>query len=141
MGGQGAPVEPPANGHFTQRGEHLTWALRPSWDSWSRLVLLNAHSPNIIHRSSFRPVMSMEFEATGPNVVTSAEGELRIARVGLSVSFHGQQYDIDSEMLAPPMSIVVYFQRSLAAGADDSEPIRQFVLDALEFNGFNVESA
>jgi hypothetical protein len=83
----------------------------------------------------------MEFEATGPNVVTSAEGELRIARVGLSVSFHGQQYDIDSEMLAPPMSIVVYFQRSLAAGADDSEPIRQFVLDALEFNGFNVESA
>lgn len=44
-------------------------------------------------------------------------------------------------MLAPPMSIVVYFQRSLAAGADDSEPIRQFVLDALEFNGFNVESA
>lgn len=62
IGGQGAPVEPPANGHFTQRGEHLTWALRPSWDSGSRLVWLNAHSPNIIHRSSFRPVMSMEFD-------------------------------------------------------------------------------
>jgi len=55
------------------------------------------------------------FEATGPNVVSSAEGEVRIARVGLWVSFHGQQYEIDSEMLAPPMGIVVYFQRSLAA--------------------------
>ena len=85
--------------------------------------------------------MTSGFEATGPNVVSSAEGELRIARVGLWVSFHGQQYDIDSEMLAPPMSIVVYFQRSLAAGADDSEQIRQFVLDALKFSGFSLESA
>ena len=85
--------------------------------------------------------MSTEFEATGPNVVSSTEGELRIARVGLSVNFHGQQYDIDSEMLYPPMSMVIYFQSSLAAKADDSEQIRQFVLDALKFRGFNVELA
>lgn len=85
--------------------------------------------------------MSTDFEATGPNVVSSDEGEVRIARVGLSVRFHGQQYDIDSEMLAPPMSIVVYFQRSLPAKSDDSEQIRQFVLDALKFSGFSVESA
>ncbi|UKA77645.1 hypothetical protein [Arthrobacter sp. FW306-07-I] len=73
--------------------------------------------------------------------MSSTEGELRIARVGLSVSFHGQQYDIDSEMLNPPMSIVIYFQRSLAAKTGDSEQIRQFVLDALEFRGFKVELA
>ncbi|MFB0840477.1 MULTISPECIES: hypothetical protein [unclassified Arthrobacter] len=85
--------------------------------------------------------MSTDFQATGPNVVSSDEGELRIARVGLSVSFRGQQYDMDSETLDPPMSIVVYFQRSLPAKADDTEQIRQFVLDALKFRGFRVESA
>ena len=39
------------------------------------------------------------------------------------------------------MSMVIYFQSSLAAKADDSGEIRQFVLDALNFRGFYVELA
>lgn len=85
--------------------------------------------------------MSREFQATGPNVVSSTEGELRIARVGLSVSFRGKEYAVDSEMLNPPMSIVVYFTRSLDAKDNDSEEVRKFVLDGLKFSGFTVESA
>lgn len=83
--------------------------------------------------------MSTDFEARGPNVVASKDGELCLARVGLSVSFRGHQYDVDSEMLDPPMSIAVYFRRSPAAKADESEQIRRFIQDALAFRGFKVE--
>lgn len=83
--------------------------------------------------------MTPEFKISGPNVVASKDGELHIARVGLSVTFRGQHYAVDSEMLEPPMSIAVYFQASRAAEADESEQIREFITAALAFRGFNVE--
>ncbi|MGN8130094.1 hypothetical protein [Paenarthrobacter sp. 22069] len=87
--------------------------------------------------------MSTDFEARGPNVVSSVDGELRIARVGLSVSFRGRQYEIDSEMLAPPMSIAIYFRGSSAAKAaakvHESEQLQEFIREALIFAGFDVE--
>lgn len=89
--------------------------------------------------------MSTDFEARGPNVVASKDGELRIARVGLSVIFRGRQYEIDSEMLAPTMSIVIYFRGSAAAKAagkaHESDQLRDFIRDALLFEGFDVEFA
>lgn len=87
--------------------------------------------------------MSTGFEARGPNEIASKDGELHIARLGLSVTFRGHKYEIDSEMLAPPMSIAIYFRNSsaakAAAKAQESEQLREFVRDALTFGGFNVE--
>ncbi|MDQ0798751.1 hypothetical protein [Arthrobacter sp. SLBN-112] len=87
--------------------------------------------------------MSTDFEAKGPNVVASKDGELHIARVGLSVSFRGHKYEIDSEMLAPPMTIAIYFRSSsaakAAAKAHELGQLREFVRDALTFRGFDVE--
>jgi hypothetical protein len=83
--------------------------------------------------------MTSEFKISGPNVVASEEGELRIARVGLSVTFRGEHYVLDSEMLEPPMSVAVYFHTSHAARAADAEQIQEFITDALAFRGFTVE--
>lgn len=79
------------------------------------------------------------FKTIGPNVIASEEGELRTARVGLTLTFRGRHYVIDSELLNPPMSIAVYFTTSDAAKADDAERIRAFLTDALAFQGFTVE--
>ncbi|WP_336855997.1 hypothetical protein [Sinomonas albida] len=83
--------------------------------------------------------MSSGFEVEGPNSVISKDGEIRIARVGLSVIFHGRQYNIDSEMLDPPMSIVIYFRNSRAAQSEEAEDIRSFIEEALTFRGFMIE--
>ncbi len=83
--------------------------------------------------------MTSELKLRSPNVIASEEGELQIARVGLSVIFGRKHYFVDSEMLDPPMSIAVYFRTSRAAEADDAEQIRGFIADALAFGGFTVE--
>lgn len=79
------------------------------------------------------------FKIIGLNVIASEEGELRIAGVGLTLTFRGRHYVIDSEMLNPPMSTAVYFTASDAAKADDSDRILTFITDALAFGGFTVE--
>lgn len=83
--------------------------------------------------------MTGELKIISPNVIASEEGELQIARVGLSVIFGSKQYFVDSEMLDPPMSIAVYFRTSRAAEDGDAEQIRGFIADALAFGGFTVE--
>ena len=89
--------------------------------------------------ANVRGTVTSEFKIISPNVIGSEDGELRIARVGLTVTFRGQRYVIDSEMLHPPMSIAIYFDSSRAAKADDAEQIREFVKGALAFAGFTVE--
>ncbi len=64
---------------------------------------------------------------------------MRIGRVGLQLRLDGTRYEIDSEMLNPPMSIVVYFSASSAARDPQSERIRRYVDEALTFSGFRVE--
>jgi hypothetical protein len=83
--------------------------------------------------------VTSELKIRSPNVVASEEGQLQIARVGLSVIFRGQHYFVDSEMLEQLMSIAVSFRASRAAEADDAAQIRGFIADTLAFRGFNVE--
>ncbi len=83
--------------------------------------------------------MSNEFTTTKVNVISSDDGELQIRRVGLSITFRGQSYEVDSEMLAPPMSIVVYWQRGPAARARNADDIRRFITEGLAAGGFTVE--
>ncbi|HBX82713.1 MAG TPA: hypothetical protein DEH05_16755 [Propionibacteriaceae bacterium] len=60
-------------------------------------------------------------------------------RVGLTVLFHGTTFEVDSEMLAPPMSIGVYFGESPAATSVASADILAFLIEALAFQGFDVQ--
>lgn len=83
--------------------------------------------------------MSNEFTTTKVNTISSPDGELQIRRVGLSVTFRGQSYEVDSEMLYPPMSIAVYWQRSPAARARNADDIRRFISEGLVAGGFTVE--
>lgn len=83
--------------------------------------------------------MSNEFTTTKVNAISSPDGELQIRRVGLSVTFRGQSYEVDSEMLYPPMSIAVYWQRSPAARARNADDIRRFISEGLVAGGFTVE--
>jgi hypothetical protein len=83
--------------------------------------------------------MDATFERRGPSEIVSEQGQLRIRRVGLSVTYLGQRYELDSEMLEPPMSIAVYFRTSAASGADNAELIRAFISNALAFRGFTVQ--
>lgn len=83
--------------------------------------------------------MRDRFERLGPNEVVSQDGVLRISRVGISLTYRDQEYEVDSEMLDPPMSIAVYFRASNAAKVKDAEQIREFIEGALAFRGFTVE--
>lgn len=83
--------------------------------------------------------MGTTFERRGSSEVLSQDGLLHISRVGLSLRYRGQQYEVDSEMLDPPMSIAVYFRTSDAAKAKEAEQIREFIAGALTFRGFTIE--
>lgn len=83
--------------------------------------------------------MSSEFTIKDENVISSHDGELHIGRVGLSLTFRGQSYAIDSEMLQPRMSIAVYFQDSPAAHAHNADDVRRFIAEGLAARGFSVE--
>jgi hypothetical protein len=75
--------------------------------------------------------VSNEYKATKVNVISSPDGELQIRRVGLSITFRGQSYEVDSEMLHPPMSIAVYWQRRPASRARNADDIRRFINEGL----------
>lgn len=85
--------------------------------------------------------MSRQFDRVGPNGVASGTDSLTIRRVGITAHFDGEDYDIDSQMLAAPMSIIVYFSTNSSLTGPQGADVTQFVLDALEFRGFTVERA
>jgi len=79
------------------------------------------------------------FRRSSPKRISSDEGWVQINRVGLDIELGGEVYHVSSEMLAPPMSVAVYFDTSVAAHASRSNEIRAFLLEALTFAGFTVE--
>jgi len=75
-----------------------------------------------------------------PNVIESDDGTIRIrGRAGLEVNFRGESVQVSSEMLAPPMSIVLYTRGSDAIKSDRAEEILSFVVEGLVSAGFRVE--
>ncbi|MFF9564897.1 hypothetical protein ACF1AJ_16240 [Leifsonia sp. NPDC014704] len=63
-----------------------------------------------------------------------------LGRTGLRVTLHGDTYTIDSEMLALPMSIVLYRNSVAPEAADRSPGVFQLAVDALTWAGFAVET-
>lgn len=82
-----------------------------------------------------------KFHSTRVNLIEDEHGSsIRIlGPVGLEVDFEGHQYDVDSEMLQPPMSIVIYTD-SLKKAEMDYTRVLAFVRAGLEWNGFTVRT-
>lgn len=63
-----------------------------------------------------------------------------LSRTGLRVTLGGDTYTIDSEMLALPMSIVLYRNSVTPDAPAGSAGVCQFAVDALTWAGFAVET-
>lgn len=82
------------------------------------------------------------FRKLSPNTIQNDSGSsLQIlGRTGIRVDVDGQTYTIDSEMLASPMSIVLY-RNSISPEAGASvDMIFEFACNALQWAGFTVET-
>lgn len=83
--------------------------------------------------------MTYLFRQDTPREVSSNEGMVQFAgRTGLVVTFERDTFAIDSEMLATPMSMAVYFAASEAAKRPNATELHRFINDALAFAGFHV---
>ena len=81
------------------------------------------------------------FNRLSPDLIEDEAGSLLeiLGRTGLKVILDGKNYSIDSEMLAPPMSIVVY-KSSVSPNANSSTlEVLQFAYAALRWAGFSIE--
>lgn len=63
-----------------------------------------------------------------------------LGRTGLRVTLHGDTYTTDSEMLAMPMSIVLYRNSVASDGPAGSAGVCQFAVGALTWAGSAVET-
>ena len=81
------------------------------------------------------------FHSTRENLIEDEHGSsIRIlGPVGLEVDFGGHLYDVDSEMLQPPMSIVIYTD-SLKDTEMENTKFLAFLSAGLEWNGFTVRT-
>jgi hypothetical protein len=84
----------------------------------------------------------MNFHSSRVNLIEDDSGSsIRIlGPTDLDVMFEGNRYTIDSEMLNPPMSLVIYTRSLSAAAGDDAPRLLAFIRAGLEWNGFYVET-
>jgi len=81
-----------------------------------------------------------EFREGLGSTIESDEGSIRVkGRAGLAVTFRGRSYDVHSEMMNAPMSIVLYTSTGGLAEADALPDLLQFVRSGLERGGFTVD--
>lgn len=80
------------------------------------------------------------FRRPSPTVVESDEGRVRLlGRAGLEVAYDGRLLSVDSEMLAPPMTIAVYDRSGDLPSTPDPGAVLAFAVEALEHVGFRVD--
>lgn len=81
-----------------------------------------------------------EYRKSGPNLIESPEGSIRITgRAGIDVEFRGEHVRVNSEMLAEPMSVVIYRRGVNAIESERPEEVLDYVVRGLEFAGFRVD--
>lgn len=84
---------------------------------------------------------SFEFVHSGPNLVTSSSGHTieTLGRAGIRVGLGDSFIEIDSEMLHPPMSLVIYAGSIPSAVPIPVVELLDEVIQALRWAGFEVE--
>ena len=83
-----------------------------------------------------------EYRKPEGNLIESDSGSVkRLGRAGLDVTFNGERLLVNSEMLHPPRSIVIYASEGDLGSSSSASEILAFVRSALEWDGFTVEIA
>lgn len=81
------------------------------------------------------------FRKLSPNLIQDDLGSTLqiLGRVGIRVVIGAQAFEIDSEMLAIPMGIVIHKDRISPEPGSSASLIVEFACDALQWAGFTVE--
>lgn len=81
------------------------------------------------------------FSQPSPNLIVSTSGHTIeiLGRAGLRVGLGDTTVDIDSEMLNPPMSLVIYTGSVPASTPVPPHELMREVVSALEWAGFTVD--
>ncbi|GIF23424.1 hypothetical protein BJ973_004036 [Actinoplanes tereljensis] len=82
-----------------------------------------------------------QFSQPGPNLIASSSGRTLeiLGRAGLRYHVNGVAIEIDSEMLHPPMSLVIYSDSIPMGTPLPASEILEETIKALEYAGFTVE--
>ena len=100
------------------------------------------HAPNTeMNTPEGLEMAEFAFTRVGPNAVLSSAGHRieTIGRAGMVFEAAGLTIEIDSEMLAPPMSIGVYATSIAALAPLTPAEILDEVVQGLKFLGFEVQ--
>ena len=85
--------------------------------------------------------MKYSFTRPGPNSLTSSTGHTieTIGRAGIRVGLAEGSIDIDSEMLDPPMSLVIYRDSLPVTLVFPLDGLLDEVVQGLQWAGYSVE--